>query len=136
MTTMREPLRAVRLTDGTYVVRSCCTPSACAPAVGSRCCRSARCDCPIPAAWLRRPTGPPIPAEPAPRNLRPLVVAGALLPVGVGAAWGVAEAVAWIVSHALLIAGGTVGLGVLLLAGLRAGGGRSCATTVTFRHRH
>jgi hypothetical protein len=42
--------RQIVTTDGrTILARPCCRPGRCAPAVGVRCCLSARCDCNWPA---------------------------------------------------------------------------------------
>jgi hypothetical protein len=115
MTATREPIRAIRLNDGTYYVP------------GDVQVRRA-----APAARLRRPT-----IAPATAVRTGAVAAGVTVGAGVvgGTVWVVTEAVAWVVAHGVMILGGAVALGlVLILAGLRVGS--SCSTTVTFTHRH
>jgi len=116
-------LHATQLPDGTYLVRAgCCRPEACAPALGTRCCATVRCDCPIPAQWLQDPRR----ASRAARRPFPwgrTAAVGGAVSVGLGAlggvAWGVLEAVAWAVENAVLILGFITLLSVPILIGLR-----------------
>lgn len=144
-TPTRTVLKAVRQPDGTYTVpASCCRPEACAPAVGVRCCLTARCRCPLPSAYgvawamTGRPAPAPVPVAPKSDGKARLVLLTVAGTVGVGTlggiALGIAQAVAWVVSHGVLILGGmtAVGLLLVLLGGI---GGGSRMFSGTFKGR-
>jgi hypothetical protein len=125
----RRPVRALRLTDGSYLIRQpCCRPAVCRPAAGIRCCLSAICDCPWP---------PNLSTRRRPGVRRPGVIASigaGVLALVAGLVWAVVTlvtaVVAWVTAHALVIL--TVGG----LAALLARPVGRCITTVTVEHRH
>lgn len=50
----RDAIRAVRLGDKAFLIRSgCCAPARCAPAANLRCCLSATCNCDWPDLMYR-----------------------------------------------------------------------------------
>jgi hypothetical protein len=137
-------LQAAQLADGTYVVRSaqCCRPEACAPAVGARCCLSPRCDCPIPARWLQDPQkSPQMDSQRVPGarvGMVALYTGGGALCLGAlaGIGLGVAQAVAWVTAHAVVLLGAGAVIAVPVVLALRASGsgaGRTFSGTFTGR---
>lgn len=148
MTTNPKTRTAVRTT---LVRVGCCRPVACAPNVGVRCCSSPRCACLFPlqygVAWRYAGDQAPTPGpERAPERARGALPAWAK-PAGIaaggaagagalgGIAWGVFEAVSWVVSHVILIGAGFAGI-AFLFALLGGGRSRSGGTfSGTFRGR-
>jgi hypothetical protein len=127
----RDAMRAIKLADGTYLIRSgCCRPGRCAPAAGIRCCRSAVCACDWPVSAT---------AYQGPLKRRPryglAVAIGASVAAGVGTL-AVCGALAWfVVANIERIALAAGALLVLFIGfGLWSSGG--CETTVNVKHRH
>jgi hypothetical protein len=124
----RDVVQALKLTDGTFLIRSgCCRPGKCAPAVGARCCLSARCAC----DWPRMYFGPAeiAPARwPATRVALVSAATAAGLTIGAGIVWAVATAVAWLLAHLLL-----VGVIVAVVVGVST---RACTTIIKITHHH
>jgi len=116
----RDALLAVKLADGTYLIRSgCCSPGRCAPAAQQRCCRSVRCECDWPDMYRGFGAAPtPQRGWPAARNVTIvcLVLLSSTLVAGVVLWFVVANIVA--VVAAIFAAG-------LVIAGLNALRGRS-----------
>lgn len=112
------PRNAVKLADGTYLIRSgCCKPTTCAPAAGFRCCRSARCACDWPSIhWVTHPD------QPKPyRWVKPASIAAGAT-AGVGACIGGAAVVMANTAAVLIgvgVAGTVIGLGAITRARYR-----------------
>lgn len=129
----RDADLAIKLSDGTYLIRSgCCRPGICAPAAGVRCCLSVRCACDWPgeARFTTTPTPPAV----GPDWLKLAFWAGAgavCLGLCAGAAWFVVNNIV-----AVVLAAGVVGGAAQLAAVVH--NRRKCRTTVTttITHEH
>lgn len=147
---LRDGTRALRLADGTWLIRSgCCRPASCAPAADARCCLSARCDCDWPhalnagtARYLNdsprgnaRATRYPVrswTAQPAPRSRWVAAIAA-----GVTSGLALCGFGAWVITTywETAIIGVVVAAGVLAAIATRGRrGSGSCESTFTHRH--
>lgn len=103
----REPIRAIRLNDGTFYVPGDVT-------------RRADRVVTVRSGWTPARTG--------------AVTAGAVVGVGTltGVAWAVTQLVAWVIANGVLVLGGAVALVLLGVATTRPR--RTCTVTITHRH--
>jgi hypothetical protein len=117
----RDAARAIKLADGTYLIRSgCCQPRTCAPAEGMRCCLSARCECAWGPRWVGNWTTPPAVKTHTVRNV---AIVGTV--VSVSAA--ITAATVWVIATnivAVVITLALTGLLAATVASIRGRRGR------------
>jgi hypothetical protein len=117
----RDAARAIKLADGTYLIRSgCCQPRTCAPDEGMRCCLSARCECAWGPRWVGNWTAPPAVKTHTVRNV-------AIVAAAVSASSACVLAAVWFIAAnivAVVITLALTGLLAATLASIRGRRGR------------